>query len=225
MGLRGVIVKNGDLLNLKSPSRTGVPSEHAHLRKSNPPSKSPEKLTLPPFTMHPIRTQLISFARNEALLRQEPCPREIAIAHRAKELVRGCPRHDFHVVVELLRDTVHPLLTHILSCQSFTDKHYGAGSDVLGCSREHGNNKPLQIVGQETENVKLGHVRRLFVTCDVFTRYFFVVFSCFFFLVALISLEKQCLRLFPWLFRGFFVAFSWPSFWAKFTRTRPRKVF
>ena len=50
-------------------------------------------------------------------------------------------------------------------------------------------------------------IRRFFVTCDVFTRYFFVVFSWFFrgFFVALISLEKQCLG----LFRGFFVVFSW----------------
>ena len=48
-------------------------------------------------------------------------------------------------------------------------------------------------------------IRRLFVTCDVFTRYFFVASS--------------------WFFRGFFVAFSWPSFWANFTRTRPGRVF
>ena len=39
--------------------------------------------------------------------------------------------------------------------------------------------------------------------------------------MALISLEKQCLG----LFRGFFVALSWPSFWANFTRSHPRKVF
>ena len=30
---------------------------------------------------------------------------------------------------------------------------------------------------------------------------------------------------FSLLFRGFFVAFSWPLFWAKFTRTRPGTVF
>ena len=30
---------------------------------------------------------------------------------------------------------------------------------------------------------------------------------------------------FSWFFRGFFVAFSWPPFWAKFTRTRPGTVF
>ena len=30
---------------------------------------------------------------------------------------------------------------------------------------------------------------------------------------------------FSWFFRGFSVAFSWPSFWANFTRTRPGKVF
>ena len=65
--------------------------------------------------------------------------------------------------------------------------------------------------------------RRLFVTCGVFTRYFFVAFSWLFrgFFVALFCLEKQCLG----LFRGFFVAFSWPPFWAKFTRTRPGTVF
>ena len=40
-------------------------------------------------------------------------------------------------------------------------------------------------------------------------------------LVALICLEQQCLG----VFRGFFVALSWPSFWANFTRTRPGKVF
>ena len=54
----------------------------------------------------------------------------------------------------------------------------------------------------------LPRFRRLFVTSDVFTRYFFVAFSWFFrgFSVALICLEKQCLG----IFRGFFVAFSWP---------------
>ena len=36
-----------------------------------------------------------------------------------------------------------------------------------------------------------------------------------FFFVALFCLEKQC----SGLFRYFFVAFSWPLFWAKFTRT------
>ena len=41
------------------------------------------------------------------------------------------------------------------------------------------------------------------------------------FSVALFCLEKQCLG----LFRGFFVVFSWPPFWAKFTRTRPGTVF
>ena len=30
---------------------------------------------------------------------------------------------------------------------------------------------------------------------------------------------------FSWLFHGFFVAFSWPSFWSNFTRKSPRKVF
>ena len=49
--------------------------------------------------------------------------------------------------------------------------------------------------------------RRLFVTCDVFARYFFVAFPWLFrgFFVALICLEKQCLG----VFRGYFVAFPW----------------
>ena len=66
--------------------------------------------------------------------------------------------------------------------------------------------------------------RRLFVTCDVFTRYFFVGASI-----------ATALKHFSWLFRvffwwpsspwknsvrGFFVAFSWPSFCANFTCTR-----
>ena len=58
----------------------------------------------------------------------------------------------------------------------------------------------------------INFIRRFFVTCGVFTRYFFVTFS--------------------WLFRGpllsrkrVFGAFSWPPFWAKFTRTRPGTVF
>ena len=47
-------------------------------------------------------------------------------------------------------------------------------------------------------------LRRLFVTCGVFTRYFSVAFSWLFrdFFVALFWP-------FSWLFRGFFVAFSW----------------
>ena len=47
-------------------------------------------------------------------------------------------------------------------------------------------------------------LRRLFVTCGVFARYFFVAFSWFFrgFFVALFCLEKQC----SGLFRYFFVA-------------------
>ena len=50
-----------------------------------------------------------------------------------------------------------------------------------------------------------------------------VTFSWFFrgFFVALFCLEKQC----SGLFRYFFVAFSWPLFWANFTRTRPGTVF
>ena len=66
-------------------------------------------------------------------------------------------------------------------------------------------------------------IRRLFVTCDVFTRYFFVAFPWLFrgFFVALICLEKQCLGVFrgffvvfSWLFRGFFVALILGKFYA-----------
>ena len=47
-------------------------------------------------------------------------------------------------------------------------------------------------------------IRRLFVTCGVFTRYFFVAFSwlCRGFLVALFCLEKQCSGLFRYFFVG-----------------------
>ena len=41
------------------------------------------------------------------------------------------------------------------------------------------------------------------------------------FFVALFCLEKQC----SGLLRYFFVAFSWPPFWANFTRTRPGTIF
>ena len=62
------------------------------------------------------------------------------------------------------------------------------------------------------------HIRRLFVTSDVFTRYFFVAFSWFFrgFSVAFSwpsSAWKNSVWaffvVFPWFFRGFFVVFSW----------------
>ena len=36
--------------------------------------------------------------------------------------------------------------------------------------------------------------------------------------------RKTVFGRFLWLFRGFSAAFSWPSFWANFTRTRPGKV-
>ena len=49
-----------------------------------------------------------------------------------------------------------------------------------------------------------GLFRRLFVTCDVFARYFFVAFPWLFHGPHL--LRKQCLG----VFRGFFVAFPWP---------------
>ena len=47
--------------------------------------------------------------------------------------------------------------------------------------------------------------RRLFVTCDIFARNFIMFFL--------------------WLFRGFFVAFSWTLLWEDCTRTRPRRAF
>ena len=54
--------------------------------------------------------------------------------------------------------------------------------------------------------------RRFFVTCGVFTRYFFVAFSCFF-RGPLLS-RKTVFGPFSLLSRGFFVvffvAFSWP---------------
>ena len=54
-----------------------------------------------------------------------------------------------------------------------------------------------------------------------------VTFSWLFrgFFVALFCLEKQCSGLFRYFFVVFFVAFSWPRFWATFTRTCPGTVF
>ena len=65
---------------------------------------------------------------------------------------------------------------------------------------------PLNLKGEDSPPKSRGgrFLRRLFVTCDVFTRYFFVVF--------------------PWLFRGF----SWPSAAWKTVFgpfSRPGKVF
>ena len=53
-------------------------------------------------------------------------------------------------------------------------------------------------------------IRRLFVTCGVFTRYFFVAFRGFSWLFRgpLLS-RKTVFGPFSLLFRGFFVAFSW----------------
>ena len=62
--------------------------------------------------------------------------------------------------------------------------------------------------------------RYLWRSYSLLFRGFFVVFFRGFF-VALFCLEKQC----SGLFRYFFVAFSWPPFWANFTRTRPGTVF
>ena len=70
----------------------------------------------------------------------------------------------------------------------------------------------------------IANFRRLFVTCDVFTRGFFLAFCGFFrgffcgFFCGPHLLEKNSV----WTF---FVAFLWPSFWANLTRTRPGKVF
>ena len=79
-------------------------------------------------------------------------------------------------------------------------------------------------------------LRRFFVICDVFARYFFVDHSD-------AHLQKHPVVAFPWLFRGprlprktvfvvFRVLFSivlgvflWPSFWIHFTHARPAKVF
>ena len=60
----------------------------------------------------------------------------------------------------------------------------------------------------------------LLVTFSWLFRDFSVAFP-WLFRGPLLSRKKQCLG----LFRGFFVAFSWPPFWAKFTRTRPGTVF
>ena len=68
--------------------------------------------------------------------------------------------------------------------------------------------KPRRTSQKDLHKIPLlSRIRRLFVTCGVFTRYFFVAFSWLFrgFFVALFCLEKQCLG----LFRGFFVVFSW----------------
>ena len=59
----------------------------------------------------------------------------------------------------------------------------------------------------------------LFVSCDVFARYFFVAFPWLFRGPHLLG--KTVFGPFSWLS----VAFSWPSFWANFLRTRPGKVF
>ena len=71
--------------------------------------------------------------------------------------------------------------------------------------------------------------RRLFVTCCVFTRYFFVAFSWFFrgFFVALFCLEKQCSDLFRYFFvapvLGKFYAYSpWNSFLCPFPKKKEK---
>ena len=54
-------------------------------------------------------------------------------------------------------------------------------------------------------------VRRLFVTCDVFARYFFVAFSWLFRAFSWhLSAWKNSVWVFFVAFRGFSVAFSWP---------------
>ena len=67
------------------------------------------------------------------------------------------------------------------------------------------------------------NIRRLFVTCGVFTRYFFMVFS-WLFRGPLLS-RKTVFGPFSWFYVVFFMVFSWPPFWANFTRTRPGTVF
>ena len=78
------------------------------------------------------------------------------------------------------------------------------------CSRE---NKHMKNIKREqrrkTQFRQHGQqwIRRLFVTCGVFTRYFFVAFS-WLFRGPLLS-RKTVFGPFSLLFRGFFVVFSW----------------
>ena len=61
-------------------------------------------------------------------------------------------------------------------------------------------------------------------TCDVFTHYVSVAISWLFRGPHLLG-KRQCSGLFRGFSVVFFVAFSWPSFWANLMRTRPRKLF
>ena len=74
-------------------------------------------------------------------------------------------------------------------------------------------------------NAGTAFVRRLFVTCDVFARFSWLYRGFFVASSWPSSPWKNSVSAFFVFFSFFFVAFSWPSFWANFTRTRPRKVF
>ena len=63
----------------------------------------------------------------------------------------------------------------------------GDGGGLSAGNKGKGTGKSMQTFLPKLPFSKLPLIRRLFVTCGVFTRYF------------------------SWLFRGFFVAFSWPS--------------
>ena len=63
-------------------------------------------------------------------------------------------------------------------------------------------------------------VRKLFVTCDVFVRYFFVVFPWLFRCHHLLG-KKTVFGHFSCFFR----VFSWFFLWTNITRTRPGKIF
>ena len=66
---------------------------------------------------------------------------------------------------------------------------------------------PYTLAWERPSSFCVNIIRRLFVTCCVFTRYFFVAFS-WFFRGPLLS-RKTVFGPFSWLFHGFFVAFSW----------------
>ena len=82
------------------------------------------------------------------------------------------------------------------------------------------------FIAPDKDQGRQAYLGRFFSPKDDFQktfRYLWRFYSLLFrgFFVALFCLEKQC----SGLFRYFFVAFSWPLFWAKFTRTRPGTVF
>ena len=92
---------------------------------------------------------------------------------------------------------------HCFVCQKSRDWRVGVGPRKIVIFGGSGKNRPnrrgserfwcTQLLAPPApeSHPALTKFRRLFVTCGVITRYFFVAFS--------------------WFFRGFFVAFSWPS--------------